>query len=195
MISTRDRVLDAALDRFGTAGYDATSLDDIASAVGLRKQSVLYYHPSKEALLLAVIDRVATEVASELEAAVAGAERGWPAVESVVRTVFRLALARPALLGLVREVTRPGSDSAARLVAHLEPLADRAAMFLAAEMDANRARRSDPRLAVASAYAAVIGAATEVEVLRAVGVEPSLRTMAVRRRELLRFLRPALGLA
>ena len=43
-----------------------------------------------------------------------------------------------------------------------------------------------------SAYSTVIGVATEVEVLRAVGIEPTLRSLAVRRRELLGFLRSAL---
>jgi hypothetical protein len=43
-----------------------------------------------------------------------------------------------------------------------------------------------------SVYSTVLGVATEVEVLRAVGIEPTLRTTAVRRRELLRFLHSAL---
>ena len=43
-----------------------------------------------------------------------------------------------------------------------------------------------------SAYSAVLGAATEVEVLRAVGFEPTARSTVVRRRELLSFLRSAI---
>jgi hypothetical protein len=38
----------------------------------------------------------------------------------------------------------------------------------------------------------VLGVATEVEVLRAVGIEPTLRSTVVRRRELLTFLHRAL---
>jgi hypothetical protein len=38
----------------------------------------------------------------------------------------------------------------------------------------------------------VVGLATEIEVLRAAGVEQALRPIAVRRRELLRFLRASL---
>ncbi len=191
---TRDRILASATELFGTRGYDGTSLDDVADAVGVRKQTVLYYHPSKDALLLAVIDRAAEDLIGALEAAVVDSAPGWPTVESVVRTAFRVAVDRPELLGLVREVTLSGAASAARLVAHLEPLADRASRFLAVEMHAGRARVADPRLALVSAYASVIGTATEIEVLRAVGVEPTLRTMAQRRRELLRFLHAALAL-
>ena len=59
-------------------------------------------------------------------------------------------------------------------------------------MDAGRMRRHDPRLLLLSAYSMVIGMATEVEVLRAFGEEPTLRSLVRRRRELLDFLRSAL---
>ena len=68
----------------------------------------------------------------------------------------------------------------------------RAREFLEAEMDAGRMRRSDPRLLLVSAYSTVVGVATEVEVLRAVGIEPTLRSTVIRRRELLAFLHSAL---
>ena len=60
------------------------------------------------------------------------------------------------------------------------------------EMAVGRMRRTDPRLVVLSAYSTVVGLATEIEVLRAAGVEQALRPIAVRRRELLRFLRASL---
>jgi hypothetical protein len=47
-------------------------------------------------------------------------------------------------------------------------------------------------LLILSAYSTVIGVATEVEVLRAVGIEPSARSLIHRRNELLAFLRSAL---
>jgi hypothetical protein len=113
-------------------------------------------------------------------------------VDALVRSVFRLALRRPELLGLVREVSRLGHPASTRVAGNLEPLVQRARAFLAAEMDAGRMRRSDPALVLVSAYSTVLGVATEVEVLRAVGIEPSLRSTVVRRRELLAFLRSAL---
>lgn len=53
-------------------------------------------------------------------------------------------------------------------------------------------RQTDPNLLLVSAYSTVMGVATEVEVLRAVGIEPTLREAVRRRRELLRFLEAAL---
>ncbi len=191
-MATSDRILDGALGSFGTRGYEASSLDAIAGELGVRKQTILYYFPTKEALLEAVIDRSATELSAALEGALARAGEGWDRVEAVVRSVFRLALRRPELLGLLREVSRLGPPAATRLTEALAPLVQRARLFLEAEMDDGTMRRQDARLVLLSAYSAVIGVATEVEVLRAVGIDPTMRSLAVRRRELLGFLRSAL---
>ena len=191
-MATSDRILDAALASFGTRGYEASSLDSIAAELGVRKQTILYYFPTKEVLLEAVIDRSASELSAALEDALVSAGEGWARVEAVVRSVFRLALRRPELLGLLREVSRLGPPPATRLTEALDPLVQRARLFLEAEMEQGTMRRQDARLVLLSAYSAVIGVATEVEVLRAVGIDPTLRSLAMRRRELLAFLRSAL---
>jgi AcrR family transcriptional regulator len=185
-------VLAVALTSFGTRGYEATSLDALAAELGVTKQTILYYFPSKEALLDAVITSASVELVGTLEAAVQRAGPGWDRIEAIVRAVFRLALRRPELLGLLREMTRLGPPHTARLVTELEPLVEPAVGWLEAEMDAGRLRRLDARLLLVSVYSTIIGTATEVEVLRAVGIEPTMRSLAIRRRELLRFLRSAL---
>ncbi len=190
--TTADRILDAALVSFGSRGYDASSLDALAEALGLRKQSILYWFPSKEALLEALIDRSAAELAAALETSLARAGGGWDRVEAVVRSVFRLAARRPELLGLVREVGRLGPPAATRFTVALDPLVDRASSFLRAEMDAGHMRRHEPRLLLLAIYSTVVGMITEVEVLRALGDEPTPRSLVRRRQELLRLLRSAL---
>lgn len=190
---TRTRVLDAALASFGTKGYEATSLDALASGLGITKQSILYHFSSKEALLEALIDRSAIELAEVLEGAIATAGPGFARIEAVVRSVFRLAARRPELLNFVREVTRLGPPAATRLTNALDPLVARAAAFLEAEMDAGTMRRQEPRLLLLAAYSTVIGMATEVEVLRALGEEPGVRSLVRRRVELIAFLRSALA--
>ncbi len=189
---TAERTLRAALDAFGTRGYGATSLDDLARELGIRKQTILYWYPSKDALLDAAIDRVAAEVTVRLERAVAGAEPGFERVEAIVRAMFRLAARHPSMLGFLREVTRLGPPASSRLLGAIAPLIDRAAGFLAAEMDAGRIRRHDPRLILLAAYSMVTGLATEVEVLRAFGEEPTLASLVRRRDELISLLRDAL---
>ncbi len=189
---TADRILDAALVEFGTRGYEATSLDQLALRLDLRKQSILYWYPSKAAVLAAVIDRSAEELAAAFEEAISGAGSGWERVEAVVRSVFRLAARKPELLGLMRELGRLGQPAAGRMTATMGPLLDRATDFLEAEMRSGAMRTHDARSFLLSAYSMVIGVATEVEVLRALGMDPSLKSLVLRRKELLSFLRSAL---
>ena len=77
---TAARILDAALASFAERGYEATSLDALAAGLEVRKQTILYWYPSKDALLDAVIDRVAADLTDALEAALARAGQGWQRV-------------------------------------------------------------------------------------------------------------------
>ncbi|MDQ1397295.1 MAG: TetR/AcrR family transcriptional regulator, partial [Acidimicrobiaceae bacterium] len=147
---------------------------------------------SKETLLEEVIDRSGMELSTALERALRRAGPGFERVEAVVRSVFRVAARRPELLGLLREVSRLGPPAATRLTQALDPLVARATGFLEAEMAAGAMRRQDARLLLLNAYSVVIGAATEVEVLRAIGYEPTASSLLRRRGELLSFLRSAL---
>ena len=52
--STRERILDAALELFVTQGYDGTSLRQIAEQLGVTKAALYYHFESKEDILLAL---------------------------------------------------------------------------------------------------------------------------------------------
>lgn len=190
---TQTRILDAALRAYGTNGYAATSLDALADELGVTKQTILYWFDSKQALFDAVIDAAALDLVEVFDTEASRGLTGIAQVEAIVRRVFRLAVRRPELLGLVREVTRPGSMSAGRLTDHVTPTFERARDFLQREMDAGRLRASDPSMLLLSLYSTVVGVATELEVQRAFGMSPSLRATVGRRQELIRFLRAALA--
>jgi AcrR family transcriptional regulator len=71
----RQEILHAALRAFKERGYHATTLDDIAEQIGVRKTALYHYFPDKEAILyechresLAEIDRLMKE-ARELDTA------------------------------------------------------------------------------------------------------------------------------
>ncbi|MGA9275992.1 TetR/AcrR family transcriptional regulator, partial [Ilumatobacter sp.] len=160
--STRERIIDASVDLFGSRGVDAVSLDEIAREVGVRKQTVLYWFASKDTLVDGVLDAVSDELFVVIDAAVRAADDDpLERIDAIVRAVFRPAVRRPALLGLFREVSRLDSDHADRLRRRIEPLVDRAVTYLADEMDAGRLRRGDPGLIAALGYATLTGIATE----------------------------------
>ena len=192
MNRTPDRILQAALRSFGTDGIDATSLDALARQLGLTKQAILYWYPSKDVLLDAVIDWSAADLQRRFARALDGAPDGFDRVDAVVRAAFRLAARHPAMLGLMREVNRIGPPTSTRLTSAVTPLLTAASGWLEAEMDAGRLRRHDPRLLVLLAYSAVTGLATEVEVLRALGEKPTIGSLVRRRDQLVRLLRDAL---
>ena len=194
MGATRERILTAALDLFGRRGVDAVSLDEIAVAVGVRKQTVLYWFASKEELVDAVLEATAGELAVVIDAAVRAApQEPLERIDAVVRAAFRLAVRRPALLGLVRELSRLPAPQAERLRAHVEPLIVRAV---------DVPRRRDGRRAAApwrpaggrrAGLRTVTGIATEPEALRGVGWAPTAAGLRSLRNELRAFLRAALA--
>jgi len=194
-VSTRQRILDTALESFGTAGVAETSLDALARSLDLRKQSILYYFNSKAELVDAVVDEAADRFISELDTLSDRVDPTdvWSQLEGAVRVVFRLAVQEPALLGLVREASRPGSTVALRLSTRLSQQIGAAQHSLDIALKEGRVQGENSRLLLFSLYSTIMGVATEVEVLRAMGIEPSLRSLAQRRQELLRFLRVALN--
>ncbi|MCH2416266.1 MAG: TetR/AcrR family transcriptional regulator [Acidimicrobiales bacterium] len=189
---TKEKILDAALESFSTSGFDATSLDVVAKSLGVRKQTILYHFTTKKGLLNAVVERAAGNLINSIEEVLNSDLKGWERIEALARMIFRLALREPLLLGLLREVSRPGSVGSERLRILMTPLMDRATLWMQSEMEVGRMRRTDPRLVILSAYSTVVGLATEIEVLRAAGIEQALRPVTVRRRELIRFLRVSL---
>jgi AcrR family transcriptional regulator len=54
--TTRGRIRAVAVELFTEQGYDKTSLREIADRVGITKASLYYHYPSKQALLLAIIE-------------------------------------------------------------------------------------------------------------------------------------------
>ena len=188
---THQQILDVA---FGARGVDAVSLDEIAREVGVRKQTVLYWFESKDVLVDAVLEQVAGELLVVIDAAIRSADDDpLQRIDAVVRAVFRPAVRRPALLGLVREVSRLPPAHAERLRSMVQPIVDRCVDYLAIEMDQGRLRRGDPRLIAALAYATVTGIATEPEALRSVRWEPNAVGLRHLRDELRAFLRAALA--
>ena len=139
-----------------------------------------------------MLDEAANLFIEELDQVVKG-EDVWEQVEGTVRIVFRLAVQRPALLGLLREASRPGSTVAVQLSSRLSGYIDAAQASLEAALDEGRVAGDDARLLLFSLYSTIMGVATEVEVSRAMGIEPTLRNLAQRRGELLRFLKVALA--
>ena len=189
---TRERILDTSLAAFGLRGYDSTSLDELAAELGITKQAILYHFSSKEHLLTATIELAVKELGSALGGASKSQARGFQRIEDLVRATFSLAARRPEVLGLGRLVSRQGGSASGELASAMSAMLGDAVRFVEREMVAGRFRRLEPRMLLLAVYSAVIGVATEPEVMRALGLEPDLRSLVKARRETIEFLRAAL---
>lgn len=191
--ATAERAVETAAAAFAERGVAATSLDDLARTMGVTKQTILYHFKSKSGLLSAVLVDAAETLRNELDRSSEASPPGWPRVESTVRAAFGLAVRRPELLGLLREVGRLGPPVSDDVIELLQPMVDRAVASIEEGMEAGQFRQSDPRLVLVSAYAAVTGVVSDPELLRAVGLELDVRTATQLRRTVLDFLEAALA--
>ncbi len=197
---TRERILDTALASIATRGYDGTSLDSLGAAIGVTKQTILHHFGSKDGLLRAIVERSASQLVTAIGGALRAAPIGGRTTESVltvvdrtVRAAFRLAAFRPELIALTREVARLGDRQTTDLLRALDPLTVPATRYLDRAVRAGVVRPHDAHALLMGTYARLIGAATEVEVMRQLGVEPPLRILVRRQNGLLSELHRALA--
>lgn len=117
---SRRRVLAAASDLFATKGFEATSMRDIAGAVGMMSGSLYYHFASKEELYIAVQDASISKIYDAVEAAVDGVRDPWERLEAAAVAHCEALLDRSGFRVLVTPLFPPGlaPDVRARLVEH-----------------------------------------------------------------------------
>lgn len=182
-----------ALRAFGARGYEATTLDAVAEAAGVRKQTLLYYFPTKDVLFDACVDALIEGLEKSLSKVLMGNDEGLDRVESVIRTLFRLAEHWPEFPPFMREAARRSPQVVQRIADALEPFRKAAIGFLERGMEVGEFRRQDPGLLLFTLYTAVVGTLAEAGVLRAVAGDASGHTaLRQREQELVTFVRHAL---
>jgi TetR/AcrR family transcriptional regulator len=190
----RRQLVELAVRLFGKRGFEGTSLDAVASAAGIRKQTLLYYFPTKDALLQACVVEASRRVAEALTEALDAESDGSRKAEAVVRALFTLAERWPEFPTFIREASRLGPDVIETFASVVEPLRVRALAFLANGMLEGSIRRQDPALLLFTLYTAVVGSITEAGVLRAVvGEDQSRMALHRRQQEVIEFVRNAMA--
>lgn len=100
--STRERILDVALELFNTAGYEGTSLREIAERMHFSKAALYYHFASKDDILLALhmrLHALGKEGFEDLDADRVRPEQ-WP--ELLDRAIVKMLDNRPLFMLHVR---------------------------------------------------------------------------------------------
>lgn len=181
--STRDQILDAALECFAQTGYSATSLNDIVAEVGIRRQSLLHHFASKEALYGEVFERLLSDWFARLTDAIESTATGWPKVEQVLRAGFGFFADNPSYVTLMRrEAIDGGSHLGIDLAAVLRPMFDQAADYLRREMAAGNFREQNPEQLLLTGYGALLSYFSDAAFLEGLLDEDPLAPAALDRR-------------
>lgn len=196
--ATRQLILESARRRFADHGFAATSLNEIADDVGIRRPSLLHHFPSKDALYREVVIDSFADWASLVEEATAGSDgrQGWPQVERMLRAAFRFFEEHPEFVRLARrEAINGGPILSGELTALLRPLFDRGAAFLEREMAAGRLRPYDARQLLLTGYGAVLSYLSDAPLIDGLvdGDPLSERALAERREHVIAVLRAAVA--
>lgn len=101
-MTTRDRLLDAALGSAAIHGLAKLSVGDVARQAGLSRQTLYKHFPSKEALVAETILREAQRMVAEIVAAADAEDDPERSLEVAILTTLRVARDHPLLDRLVR---------------------------------------------------------------------------------------------
>lgn len=191
--STREQILTAATLLFADRGYDGTSLNDIADAVGIRRPSLLHHFPSKEALYQEVFARAVVDFGQRVEQAIQGNREGWKQLEHVLAASFDFFVANPEFVRLVRREQLENSHGV-DLGRAMRPFFQQACAFMGREMDAGRFRHQDPEHLILSGYGLLLSYFSDAPFLTELLGEDPLGGQALKRRldHVLSFFRAAL---
>ncbi|MEZ4605826.1 MAG: TetR/AcrR family transcriptional regulator [Deinococcales bacterium] len=117
--STRERILDAALNIFSRKGYFETKMDEIVSEAKVSKGSIYVHFPNKEKLFVSLVDQFADLIERRVNEAIRG-KKGIARVKLAIETVLAAfaQYRQPAKILLVQAVSLGNIFEKKRLEVH-----------------------------------------------------------------------------
>ncbi|MDQ6672884.1 MAG: TetR/AcrR family transcriptional regulator [Chloroflexota bacterium] len=164
-----ERILDAATRVFATKGYHGTLVDEIAAEAETSKGGVYFHFPNKQAIFLALFDRLSAMLRERIETAVAAQTNPIARAEAALQVVlFTFAGHRRLARLFMVEALGSGPEFNTRMIEIRAAFAD----LIRAHLDEAVAAGAIPPLDTATAATAWFGAVNEIITHWAVAQEP-----------------------
>lgn len=130
-----DEILDAALEVFSEVGFAGARVEDVASRAGLSKGALYLYFDSKEALLKALVRRLADRVVGAAESLVAADSADAEKTLRSLLTFMALQLSNPRVSAAPRIVIAEAQRFPEIAAIYRSAVIDRAQRLLAGLID------------------------------------------------------------
>lgn len=157
--STREKILEAALNVFSRKGYHSTLVDEIVAESSTSKGAVYFYFKSKEKIFLALVEEFARLLERRVREAIAAESGGVRRVEAALRATLETfgQYRKPARIFLIEAVGLGPAFETKRLEVH-----QRFSRIIQEHLDRAVAEGDIPPLDTRVASLAWMGALNEV---------------------------------
>jgi AcrR family transcriptional regulator len=143
----RQEILDQAAALFNTVGYANVSVEDIATASGMRKATLYHYFKSREEIVAAMHDAVATDMLDHAITVSNSEMTPSEAIRGIIVTMMQGINERPGYLRVFFEHYREISDDVYKpIAAKRRRYADIMEDLIRRGTEQGEFRRVDPRL-------------------------------------------------
>jgi AcrR family transcriptional regulator len=164
-----ERILDAATRVFSQKGYHGTLVDEIALEAETSKGGVYFHFPNKQAIFLALLDRLADLLRASVETAVAGQRDPIDRAEAALKVVLDTFASHRRLARLFMvDALGAGPEFIARMLLIRADFAE----LIRGHLDDAVAAGAIPPIDTATAATAWFGAVNEVVIHWAVAEHP-----------------------
>ena len=192
----RQQILSEATRLFAAQGFDGTSLQSIADAVGIRKPSLLYHFKSKDELRRGVVEHMLSHWSEALPRLLRAATSGHDQFDAIVGEMVAFFTRDPDRARLiVREVLDRPDEVRALLEAQVRPWVRIVCDYIRKGQAQGRLYEdADPEAYCVQVINMVIASVATYSCIGALVTDEDDRTVAVRRNtdEMLRVARRSL---